>query len=239
MTTLHYLVFVGATPSLSTELLKLTKRIQDMVVIAPAMPKGRRGLSSHAIEASLKATFEKLQQSNSNSEPARFSVWSYNPLDQHELELLWGAFGRASWVEFVPENLKDKDSQTRNHIEKRVNEIKSLLHEVSSAVFASRKTSPFTLPLENFESPITAVLKKMWYRGLALAEVKREIQRHTVQHKQRRSEGQVSFEDDRHLLFSPAKDTECHGKVHPTGSTPISFLGGRFQFGVTFCGLPL
>ncbi|MDR6820242.1 hypothetical protein J2X76_005439 [Neorhizobium sp. 2083] len=232
MTTTHYLVFIGATPSLSSELNRLIKRVKDLIVVAPAMPKSARGLTDAAVSAALEMAYGSLGKAASHSEPARFSVWSFSPLNERELEVVWKSFGKSAWIEFIPSQLRDKDGPTRTYIETRIQGLTPVLHEISSSVFASRKTSPFTLPLENFRSPVTSSLQRMWYRDLKVDEIKKVIQKNTVLHKQRRNEGHSHYEDDRNLLFAPAKDTECHGKAHPTGSVAPAFLGGRFRFGV-------
>jgi hypothetical protein len=222
---------VGATASLSTELLSLQKRIARSIVIAPAMSKKALGLNKDSVDASLKAAFDDLMKAISHLEPARLSVWSYEPLNQYQLDLLWSIFGKSAWVEFVPTAFQDKNSQTRMYIEDRIRGILPSLHEVSVAVFSKRRSSPFSLPLENYSSTITENLKKIWYRELSVEELKKIVVKLQQQYANKRRDG-GGYEDDRHLLFSPAVNGECHGKSHPNYSSPQSFLAGRFRFGV-------
>ena len=230
--TQHYVVFIGATPSLSTELNGLAKRIRSCVVVAPAMKKGQTVVCEASVAAYAKMLYAELAKLPSHTEPARLSVWYYDALSEAQLTLLWQSFGKAAWVEAIQNDLRDKDSQTRVHMEKSIGGLTPLLHEVSGSVYAGRKHSPLSLPLENFESNITQEMKRFWYRKLSFGDLQKSINRLVTLYKQTRFEGGVAYEDDRHLVFSPAKDTECHGKVHPSGLSPRSFIAGRFRFGV-------
>jgi len=75
--TQHYVVFIGATPSLSTELNGLAKRIRSCVVVAPAMKKGQTVVCEASVAAYAKmlyAELAKLTQSYRTGEIVRCGI---------------------------------------------------------------------------------------------------------------------------------------------------------------------
>lgn len=233
MTAPHYVVFVGASASLSTELGTLAKRFEEVKVLAPAMPKLHRGLSDASTKAALDCLFREMAKDESQAEPARLTIWSYEPTTTNQLDTLWSTFGRSAWVEMVPADLINKDNKTREYISKRINAITPLIHEISSAVYCRRKSSPVPLPISNFHSTITENLKLFWYRKLDLQALVKKIKSLNERYQQSRVREEGAYKDDRHLIFSPAHDSECHGKPHPTGPHALSFICGRFRFGAS------
>lgn len=195
------------------------------------MRKQQRGLSAFSVKAALHNLCQSMKDDAPQTQPARLSIWSYEPSTSNQLEALWSAFGRSAWIEFIPTDLSDKVRPTRIYVEARIKAILPLLHEISAAVYGSRGTSPLPLPLGNFNSTAAENLKNFWYHGLDKCELKKQIERLAAIHRQSRINGQSSYRDERHLIFSPARNNECHGKAHPTGSGDLSFVGGRFRFG--------
>lgn len=228
-----YLVFVGPSASLATELLRLPSRIANLNVIAIAARKNDRGLNETSISDALSGLHSQLLLLEKQTENARLVVWFYDNYEAAQLTRAWHAFGRAAWIELVPEALKHKDRATREYIEKRMKMISELLHEISGNVFHRRRKSPLSLPLSNFNSDITLRLDSLWYRGLDKAGLLREIRRLKDSFSRVKSTDPEGYRDERKLLFKPALPNEEHGIAHPIGSSPRCFVSGRFRFGVS------
>jgi len=232
VTVKHYIVFIGATAPLATELESIKTRIANVHIVAPAAKKKLAGVTKVAIDLALKSLFEELTRDSSPTKLAWLSLWMYEPTYPEQFTQVWTAFGHAAWVETVPNSLLHKVRPTKEHIQKRINEIRPLLHEVSNAAYSQRKTSPLALPLRNFSSSITTDLKRYWYNDLTKAEIARKIKAFKMRYSQVKDKAEGGFTDDKNLIFKPAKDTECHGLAHPLGSEYKSFACGKFRYGV-------
>ncbi|MFZ4689065.1 MAG: hypothetical protein ACOYLS_07495 [Polymorphobacter sp.] len=233
MSTKHYVVFVGASASLSSELNSLAGRIANSKIIAPAMGKKITGVNEQSVQTSVEALFTLMAVDGTQLETARFSIWAYGPPAPNQLQLLWNTFGRSAWIEFVPVDLMHKNGPTKIFIESRLKSVLSLLHVVSLAVYGGRKTSPLPLPLRNFRSDVSDELRLFWYRGLDQVGVKATIERLCQKFRQRRVDGQQKYKDDHYNVFEPAGDSVCHGQPHPIGAGSEQFIAGRFRFGVS------
>ncbi|EBA14431.1 hypothetical protein RSK20926_02142 [Roseobacter sp. SK209-2-6] len=232
MTTEHFIIFVGAGPALSSELTKIQKRVQGATVICPAMGKKKTGVNAISVAKALEGLHQELSDGRSCEETARMTVWFYEPQEPGEFETVWSKFGHSAWVEVVPREYVDKVLQTREFIEKRINGILPLLHTVSGATYAQRKSAPLTIPLRNFKSKLTKDLKKYWYNELNEAQLKKKIKSFKHRYFELKSNEHEGFVDEGSLVFSPAKDEALHGIAHPTGATAKSFACGRFRYGV-------
>ena len=209
------------------------RRIEGACIVAPAVKREQVGATQSAISIARHSLVTELTKATSHSEPARLSLWLYEPDEADQFRAVWRAFGHSAWVETVPRSLVNKKTWlTREFIEKRINSIRPLLHAVSSAAYAKRKTSPLPLPLRNFSSPIATKLKTYWYNELDVEGLSKEIKSLGMQFRQLRGETLEGYKDDKALLFKPAKDEECHGVAHPTGTGEKAFACGRFRNGV-------
>jgi len=195
----HYLVFIGASAALSTELITLSRRLPNIKLIAPAMPKAQCKISTASLENALMHCHAALAKETDHGETARFSVWSYLPTTAESITQIRDMFGVSAWIEFVPNTFLNKIKQTRLYIESRLKAVAPLLHLVSSAIFSCRKTSPLPLPLKNFRSPEAKKLMQFWYHDLNEDQLEKEISHLYVQHRRRRIDGQSSYKDDRAL----------------------------------------
>lgn len=229
----HYLLFVGPSASLSTEVVRLAGRIAGSEIVAPAMSKALVGVNNQSIERVLEQLHARVRLEGDQFETARLSIWAYGPPQPHQLDIIWKAFGRSAWIEFVPMHYMHKDRPTRMFIEDRLKSALSLMHLVSHSVYNGRKTSPLPLPLRNFRSSITEELSRFWYASLDQNDLKASIDRLRQGFHQLRSGGHNKYCDDYSNLFEPADDGVCHGQPHPTGSSPEQFIAGRFRFGVS------
>lgn len=229
--TIHFLTFVGATNSLATELSVLRRRVKDLVIVAPAAGKNYRGLTEVSINQALSSLCFEIHNRASFEERARLSVWTYSPVDTSAFGCLWECLGQSSWIELIPSAMVDKNVATRLYMERRIQNVVESLHEISSEVYRSRKSSPFSIPLKNFRSKTSRELNRHWYNGLNFTDLKREIRRTSDSFRRLHTNFAQQHRDDRALLFSPAKDSECHGKPHPLGNTQRCFISGRFRFG--------
>jgi hypothetical protein len=227
----HFLIFIGPSPALSTELLSLQKSFVDVRVIALAARKEHIGLCETSVERASSAFIEALTPLDDQKSAARLSVWCFLPQSADRIELLWRAFGRSAWIEFIPINLIHKDRPTRMYIQERLEEVIGCLHQIYLQVYGHRKTSPVPLPFENFRSSMISEFQKYWYRGLTDDALKKHLANVAVRFRQMHATRSRRHRDDRRLLFSPAKDGECHGQPHPTGTGKYSFINGRFRFG--------
>jgi hypothetical protein len=233
MSTKHYVLFIGASASLSTEIMLLSGRIADSKIVAPAMGKKFTGVNKQSVHTALEALFNLMTADGGQVETARLSIWAYGPPNPEQLEVVWDAFGRSAWVEFVPVGLMHKDGPTRIFIEDRLKSVLSLMHLVSLAVYSGRKTSPLPLPLRNFRSDVSDELRLFWYKDLDQPGLKAIIERLYQRLRQTRVDSQKKYEDDRNIIFEPADDSVCHGQPHPIGVGPEQFIAGRFRFGVS------
>jgi hypothetical protein len=230
MSTENFVVFVGGTASLSSELLAIGRRTQT-VVVAPAAVKGKRGINERSLQAAQRDLAQSLRERPVQSDWARLTVWAYQPSDENAVQAMWRAFGTSGWIEYIPRDLMNRDVATRAFIESRIKDLEPRLHELAYHVFRHRKTSPISLPLRNFRSGITEELSRFWYRGRTLEEIRKDLNRYQQKLRQAHRHVNGKHSDDRSLIFSPAQDGECHGKPHPTGDNETCFLSGRFRFG--------
>lgn len=231
--TAHIVLFIGAGPSLSAGILKLEKSFVDTVFIAPVSRKGQRGTTSLSIQLAIEALWQNLNSAQDHTGYMRLSVWAFTPIDSNLLDELWNSFGLPGWLELLPSNLIFRDPETIQHIRQRLPLLRPLLGFVSDEVCSNRRTSALPLPFKNFQSRhLDAELTGFWYRNLTVAQLAAKISSISLRFKQIHTKYDGSHGDDRGLLFAPAKNTECHGKAHPTGSSKICFINGRFRFGV-------
>ena len=233
MTINHYIVFVGAGAPLSDELSVIQRRISKSKVIAPAVRRNMVGVTEAAVNLASSKLHEELAKEERPSQQARLYVWMYDPTSVEQLDLVWTAFGHASWVETVPSRYLHQVRNTRQFVENRISQVWPLLHEISGAAYAQRKTSPLALPLRNFSSTVTRDLKRHWYNDLDQGQITKQIRSFKNRHFQTRSKARNGYVDEKALVFRPANDSECHGKAHPTGSQGKAFFCGRFRFGVS------
>ena len=233
MTVEHYIVFIGAGAPLATELSHLESRIWKSRVLAPAVKRKDIGVTDAALELATCKLYEELSRDSNPSQVARLYLWMYQPATTDQFANVWRAFGHASWVETIPRSYLDKLTTTREHLERRTNEIRRLLHKISNSTYAQRKSSPLSLPLRNFTSVITKDLRTYWYNDLNEYQIAKKIQHFKNRYSQRRNTSKQGYRDDKRLVFKPAMDTECHGKPHPIGSEYKTFFCGRFRYGVS------
>ena len=233
MTVEHYIVFIGAGASLATELSSLERRFSNSCVVAPAVGRKHLGNTEVAVSKASELLFDMLSTEKVPSQQARLYVLMYEPASGRELDLVWNAFGHASWVEAIPTMYLHKIVPTREYVQMKINEIRTLLHEISTSSYARRKTSPLILPLRNFSSRITDELRVYWYNGLSREELSRRITRFKNRYAQVKDKTRNGFRDDKSLIFKPAEDNECHGQPHPIGSGWKTFFCGRFRYGVS------
>ena len=229
----HFIVFVGASASLATQLSSLEKRISKSRVIAPAMKKKYIGITEEAIRLASTELYYAFEKELSPSQQARLYLWMYEPTTIKQLESIWGEFGHSCWVETIPRIYVHKNKDTKIYIDNRIKIIRQMLHEISNATYVQRKSSPLSLPLRNFNSRITIRLKSYWYNNLDKFQISKEIRSLKAQYKQVKIKNR-GYKDNNSLIFSPANDNECHGKPHPTGDSKSKiFLCGRFRYGVS------
>lgn len=232
MTTKHYIVFIGANASLSTELLRIQSRLPNVKIIAPIMGKKKIGINVVSSSVAIAKLFEELADGRDSEGKARLSVWFYQPNDASQLDHIWNAFGHSAWVQMIPRSYFDKNRPTREFVENKVKKVVPLMHVISGATYGQRKTSPLTLPLRNFRSKLTLDLKRHWYNNLGEDELKKKVKSYKHRYSELRRREASGYQDERSLIFSAAEDGALHGKVHPTGTTPKSFTCGRFRYGV-------
>ena len=233
MTTEHYIVFIGANRPLADELSELEKRIELSKVVAPAVRRKQVGITQAAVSLASEKLHKQLASEGHAAQSARLYLWMYDPADEDQLDLVWSAFGHASWIETIPSCYRDKKRPTRLYVEERIREVRQLLHIVSEYTYARRRSSPLTLPLRNFSSEVAANLKSYWYNDLDLEKLTSTIKKLMNRHAQSYNRPKRGYIDDNHLVFCPAKNSDCHGLAHPTGTEPKAFFCGRFRFGVS------
>ena len=233
MTIEHFIVFVGAGRPLAEALSQLRSRIAKSRVVAPAVGKKNVGVTDAAIEVTAQKLHEELSTDDNPSQVTRLYLWMYRPASAEQFARVWRAFGHASWVETIPRSYLHNVRGTREYIENRTNEIRRLLHGISYSTYVQRKSSPFSLPLRNFTSEVTEELRKYWYHELDEDQLTERMRRLRNRYLQTRNAAKQGYKDDKALIFKPAKDTECHGKPHPTGSERKTFFCGRFRYGVS------
>jgi hypothetical protein len=230
MTAPHFVVFVGASPSLSTELTALKGRFEGISIVAPAVGRHERGITTAAIRRAMAGLIETLRRQETHREPARLSVWSYEPTDPNQFGLLWSTFGKSAWIELIPRSFTNKDRQTRLHLQNRLDTLVQLIHVVAGGVYSGRRSSPLSLPFGNFRNNLIREFENYWYRGSNRGSLARMIEIQAQRFRQlRTSDGAHS--DDRALLFAGAQDAACHGQPHPVGDLDTCFVEGRFRFG--------
>jgi hypothetical protein len=225
----HYLVFIGATPSLSTELLKLRASYPSVCVIAIAAPKHAKGTNDRSVQTAITNLKKILAEDGRLNDEARLSVWAYEFTSIDEFKSVWKAFGCAAWVESVPARLRNQDRLTRMHIQGRIPLITPLIHAVASEVYGHRSTSPLPLPFQNFKSKLIKELTEHWYAGLSFQALKSALSKIHQRFREAHTKNDRRHHDDRSLQFSPAID--YHGQSHPVGSCDRCFISGRFRFG--------
>ena len=233
MTTDHYIVFVGAGSPMADELLKLEGRIEKSRVIVPAVKKREVGLTDSAVELASSKLHEALSTETDSSEVARLYLWMFEPASREQFDRVWKAFGHASWVETVPRRFEHNKVGTREYLERRMNDVRRLLHGVSLLTYAQRKTAPFSLPLRNFTSGITKELRTYWYNDLNEGQLSERTRKLKARYSQLRIASRGAYKDEKGLLFKPTEDTELHGRSRPEGSIRRTFFCGRFRFGVS------
>ncbi|WP_157385501.1 hypothetical protein [Mesorhizobium sp. STM 4661] len=226
----HFLVFIGASPSLSTEINRIPKRFSGTQVTAPAMGKSDRMISDRSVARATSDLVTSMRVASGFDQPARLSVWAYQPESVAQVETLWKAFGSSAWIEFIPGNLRHKDAASRGYIESRVKSLFQLMNEISTEVFSNRKSSPLPIPLRNFHSDITTTLRGHWYSNASIDELKERIKSLCGKFRQIHTNNFTHI-DKRKLVFAPAIDSQCHGKPHPTGDDERCFVAGKFRFG--------
>lgn len=232
MTAPHFLVFVGAGPTLSTELQTIAAQAEATVVVAPAVGKSDRGLTRAAIQRAIDSLVLALERRSEPREPARLSVWSYIPGTETQFSMLWSAFGKSALIEFVPATLENRDRPTRMYVADRTHELLALIHLIAHSVYNERKSSPLSLPFRNFKSKVLAEFGEYWYRDANLSALRRAIEKSRDRFRQlHRFSNAATYRDDRSLFFSGARDSECHGQPHPTGEANHCYVDGRFRFG--------
>jgi hypothetical protein len=89
----------------------------------------------------------------------------------------------------------------------------------------------FPIPFRNFRAAICDELQNYWYNGLNIVGLQKEIQRLVSDFRTRHTNKGREHVDNRALIFSPANNSECHGKLHPSGEHEKCFVSGRFRFG--------
>jgi hypothetical protein len=230
MTAPHFVVFIGASASLSTELAALKGRFEATTIIAPAVGRHDRGLTQAAIYRATEALVRTLKAQPAHHEPARLSVWGYEPTEDNQFQLFWDMFGKSAWIELVPSRLRDKDRPTRSHMQSRMSALVQLLHVVAHNVFNARRNSPLSLPHKNFRNPLLNDFREYWYRGASVTSLRQIIENQTQRFRQLRT-GSGVHKDDRALFFSAARDGECHGQPHTMGDFDRCYVEGRFRFG--------
>ncbi len=226
----HYIVFVGATPSLSTELLLLRPEFQKTAIIAPAISKRERARPELAVKRALGALVNTMRNED-HTEVARLSVWTYAPSSQSEMEAIWKIFGNSAWVEFIPRSFISKDRLTRQFIADEVRTILSKLHDISVDVYVKRNKSPLPLPFRNFRSSTIEDLSKHWYNQRNVEELRRDLRQLRERFRQQHTKIGQQHWDDRDLCFSAAALEACHGQPHPIGPDDVCYVNGRFRFG--------
>lgn len=230
--TIHYLLFVGAPRAIGEKLLEIQKRRNEISLIAPTAPQGHHGLTPTSLGIALRALVHKLAASGDHSEAARFSVWTYDNAREEIEAQLDSQLGEAAWIEMVPYKHLSNPVGTFLHVEKRLNEILPLIHQVSNEVFNQRRRSALPIPTKNFRSKLLP-LEKRWYKDQSFEELKKSIQKLDNRFRQAHWQKSGAHFSDSKLLFQPAGTELCHGMPHPTGASPECFIKGKFRFGAS------
>ena len=233
MTIEHYIVFIGAGAPLSTQLSSIQRRISKSKIIAPAVKRKHVGTTETAARLASIELYNELALEDAPVQKARLYLWMYEPTSFEQFELVRKMFGHASWIETIPRTYLHKVKDTKEYLQNRINEIRPLLHEISGAAYAQRKSSPLALPLRNFSSQFTRELRSYWYNGLSQEQIAKQIRFFKNRYSQTKSRAKQGYRDDKALIFRPANDTECHGKPHPMGTECKAFFCGKFRFGVS------
>ena len=233
MTIEHYIVFIGAGAPLATHLSSIERRISKSKIVAPAVKRKHVGTTETAVRLASIKLYNELALEHAPDQKARLYLWMYEPTSFEQFELVLKIFGQASWIETIPRTYLHKVNDTKEYLQNRINEVRPLLHEISGAAYAQRKSSPLALPLRNFSSQITRELRSYWYNKLNQNQIARQIKSFKNRYSQTKSRAKQGYRDDKALIFRPANDAECHGKPHPMGAECKSFFCGRFRFGVS------
>ena len=229
-----YVVFLGATPSLSTELQVLCRRL-GVVVVAEAIRKHERGDIPRSIARAISGLIQKVRAAMDYDQPSRLSVWAYSLPNREIADYLWEMVGTYAWIEFIPNNFENKDIKTRQYMETRYSEVTTCLHEVSNQIYNVRRRSPFPLPLRNFSSNVLDVFRRRWYANCTSAQLMLKVAKINSRYQQAPSwskkGSRIGHQDNGKLMFCPASNEASHGVAHPTGTTDKCFLLGRYRFG--------
>ena len=201
MTVDHFIVFIGAGASLATELSSIEKRFEKSRVVAPAVKKEQVGTSEAAIRLAANKLYDELSREDVPSQVARLYLWMYNPTSAEQFDQVWKTFGHTSWIETIPITYVHQVKATKVYLQDRMNEIQPLVHEISSATYSQRKSSPLSLPLRNFTSPITKDLRTYWYNDLDKNQVSRKIRRFKNRYLQTKKKDIRGYRDDKALIF--------------------------------------
>jgi hypothetical protein len=225
-----YIVFIGATPSLSTDLLALNSRLA-VTVIAPAIPKREKGRIAPTVRRAIDSLMQRLNADSKLQEKSRLSAWTYSHWARNDLSYLWDEIGRSAWIELVPSDHIDKNLQTRRYIERRYPRVRECLHSISNEVFNLRRRSPFPLPIRNFQSDCLGDFCGHWYVNMNSGQLQSRIDTICSKFRQLHPRTPKGHRDTRDLFFAPARNEVYHGIPHPIGSTDSCFLQGRYRFG--------
>ncbi|WP_334518316.1 hypothetical protein [Bradyrhizobium sp. AZCC 2230] len=188
-------------------------------------------MTKAALARALAALVREMKAYSRLVEPARLTVWSYEPNQEVDFKSLWDVFGKAAWIELIPRRLVHKDRPTRLHIQERVPRLLPLIHLIGHSIYNERKTSSLVLPLRNFKSKFLQPLDEFWYRDHDVDALRRSIDASNSRFRQHHRGVGAGHQDSRRLLFKGARDEECHGQAHPIGDAERCFVEGRFRFG--------
>jgi hypothetical protein len=233
MSTPHYVAFVGIGSGLADELRKLQGRISGFKLVAPPVKTAHRGVNLNSLRVVHSAIAATISRDGAN-DSARLSVWAYDT-DVAQKALLWDAFGRSAWVEYIPRSTIDNIPRTLTYVEQRLAFVASSVHEISHQVLQKRRASPLVIPFRNFKSKLLTPLTARWYDGLDRPALVKKMRSLTEAFRQRHTRSELPetyyHEDERGLRFAPAKPEICHAKPHPIGDNDRCYVDGRFRYG--------
>lgn len=227
-----YLVFVGPSSSLSTELSLLRSRL-SIEVVADAVGKHTLGTNEASVLRAVGALMRRVVNAERLEAISRLSIWAYMPEKDDAYDLLWQTTGGYGWVEFVPRTFINKNQLTRLYVERRYKEILGCLHIIGYEIYNRRRRSLFPLPRRNFSSPVLDNALRHWYGGYTAKQVQAHVEYLKDKYQQQHTWSQRGHKDNNGLYFMPAKDDACHGMPHPTGTSDDCFLLGRYRLGAS------
>ena len=237
-TTIHIVVVAGATQKVLSRLVPALKE-QKFVVVMREVKAKQLILDYHCMDMLIAQTADTVRLQAKKTEVIRLSFWYYDFGEQYDwVGKIQKLFFPFAYQVRIPHKYYNQDIQTTNFVLNHIIRVEQWIEFVTRVVTSGRSSTPFMLPMKNFQSDILVPLAWALLDTVPAEQLygwlgdRRDQFR--KEHRWRRTgrDHRPCFHDIRDYAFRQSDPRSGHGRTWPDNNK-YCFLNGMLRFGAS------